>query len=151
MTHSRSRGIAAALLMAGGLTLTGCVSSASGASPAAPAAEQPATLKEAPDGGPGVVRLSEAAQQRLDIKTTAVAASGSGLVIPYGAVVYQPDGTSWAYVEFAPRTYQRQAIGIQAVTGDQVQLTSGPAAGTPVVTQGAAELVGVESGIDGEE
>jgi hypothetical protein len=54
-------------------------------------------------------------------------------------------------VQVAPRTYQREAIGIQAVTGDQVQLTSGPAAGTPVVTQGAAELVGVETGIDGEE
>lgn len=151
MTHSRSRGIAAALLVAGGLTLTGCLSSASGAAPAAPAAEQPATLMENPDGGPGVVRLSAAAQQRLDVRTSAVVASGGGLVIPYGAVVYEPDGSSWAYVLTAPRTYQRQAIAIQGITGDQVQLTWGPAAGTQVVTQGAAELVGVETGIDGEE
>jgi hypothetical protein len=54
-------------------------------------------------------------------------------------------------VQTEPRTYQREQIAIGAVTGDRATLTSGPAAGALVVTQGAAELVGVETGIDGEE
>jgi hypothetical protein len=65
--------------------------------------------------------------------------------------VYQPDGTSWAYVQTAPRTYQRQPITIGSISGDQVTLGAGPAPGALVVSQGGAELVGVETGIDGEE
>lgn len=142
----------ATLLVAGGLAAGGCASSAPQASAAAhPAAEQAATLREGRDGGPGTVHLSAEARQRLDIRTTAVAANGGALVLPYGAVVYEPDGSSWAYVEIEERTYQRQPLTIASIRGEQVTLSSGPAAGTPVVSQGAAELVGVEARIDGEQ
>ena len=48
-------------------------------------------------------------------------------------------------------TYQRAPIAVSTIVGDQVTLSSGPPVGTPVVSQAAAELVGVETGIDGEE
>jgi hypothetical protein len=151
MTARRTAALAT-LLVAGGLAVGGCASnSADGAAAAPAAAEEPATLQEGKDGGPGVVQLSQEAQQHLDIRTTAVASAGAALVVPYGAVVYQPDGSSWAYVQTKERTYQREPLTIVSITGDQVTLSSGPAAGTLVVTQGAAELVGVETGIDGEE
>jgi hypothetical protein len=54
-------------------------------------------------------------------------------------------------VQTSPRHFQRQRLTILSITGDTVTLSAGPAAGTAVVVQGGAELVGVETGIDGEE
>jgi hypothetical protein len=148
MTDRRSPGIAA-LLVAAGMTLGGCTTAAQGAAPVP--AEEPAAVHEGQDGGPGVVTLGEAAEQRLAIRTTPVAAADGALVVPYAAVVYEPDGSSWAYVQTAPLNYQRQPITITDIAGDHVTLSSGPPVGTAVVTQGAAELVGVETGINGEQ
>ena len=151
MTARRTAALAT-LLVAGGLAVGGCASSSADRATAAPAAaEEPATLQEGQDGGPGIVKLSEAAEKRLAIKTAPVAGSGTSLTVPYSAVVYEPDGSSWAYVQTEPLTYQREQIAIATITGDQATLTSGPQVGAMVVTQGAAELVGVETGIDGEE
>jgi hypothetical protein len=72
-------------------------------------------------------------------------------VIPYAAVVYDSDGSSWTYVNSAPRTYVRARISVAAVQGDVAVLTNGPADGTAVVTQGAPELLGAEAEIAGEE
>jgi hypothetical protein len=148
MTIRRPQGIAA-LLVAAGLGLSGCAAAQGAAT--TNAAEEPATLQEGEDGAPGIVKLSEAAEKRLAIKTAPVSVSGPAVTVPYSAVVYEPDGSSWAYVQTEPLTYQREQIAIGTITGDQATLTSGPAAGALVVTQGAAELVGVETGIDGEE
>jgi hypothetical protein len=148
MSTRSSYGIAA-LLIAGGLTLAGCGGPAQGADDAAPA--EMATVETPAEGAPGIVTLAEAAQQRLDLRTVPVTAGPDGLVVPYSAVVYEPDGSSWAYVQSRPLTYQRAPIEIASIVGDQVTLISGPEPGTEVVTQGAAELVGVETGIDGEE
>jgi hypothetical protein len=139
----------AALLVPAALALTGCATAARGADTAA--VEQPATLRAPAGGGPGLVTLSQTAEGRLGIRTAPVATAGSGLAIPYGAVIYQPDGSAWAFVVTAARTYQRAPITITGINGAEVTLSKGPKPGTAVVTQGAAELVGVETGIDGEE
>jgi hypothetical protein len=147
MTERRFHRIAA-LLVPAALALTGCAA-ARGADTAA--VEQPATLRTPAHGGPGLVTLTKTAEGRLGILTAPVATAGNGLTIPYGAVIYEPDGSAWAFVETAARTYQRARITIIAINGAQVTLSTGPKPGTAVVTQGAAELVGVETGIDGEE
>jgi hypothetical protein len=97
------------------------------------------------------VHLSQTAVDRLGLRTTAVTSVDGALVLPYGAVVYEPDGSSWAYVQTAARTYQREPIAIAGISGDTAVLSSGPPVGTLVVSLGGAELVGVETGIDGEE
>lgn len=145
MTTRRSCRVA--MMLTAALATAGCVQAQG--SDTAPA--KVASVEEPPGGGPGIVTLSEAAEKRLDVQTAQVTQSGSGLVIPYSAVVYEADGSSWAYVRTEPQTYQRATIAITSITGDQVALASGPPAGTEVVTVGAAELVGVEIGIDGEE
>jgi len=152
MTARRTAALAP-LLVAGGLAVGGCASGAAHGATAAPATdtEEPATLQEGEDGAPGIVHLSPESQKQLDIRTTAVTTAGGALVVPYGAVVYEPDGSSWAFVETKERTYQREPLTVTGISGNQVTLSSGPPVGTPVVTQGAAELVGVETGIDGEE
>ena len=147
MSTGRSRGLAA-LLLAGGLGLGGCAGSALGAD-TAPA--EVASVHAPADGGPATVTLAEAAERRLGIELSDVATSPGGLVIPYGAVVYEPEGSSWVYVQVRPRTYRRAEVTIAGIAAGQVTLSSGPPAGTKVVSLGAAELVGVETGIDGEE
>lgn len=146
MTTGRSYRITM-LLIAVGLATAGCFEAQGADSTTA----EVASVVLSDDGVPGVITLSEAAENRLDVQTAQVTQGGSGTVIPYAAVVYEADGSSWAFVRTEPQTYQRAAIAISTITGDQVALTSGPPAGTEVVTVGAAELVGVEIGIDGEE
>jgi predicted small lipoprotein YifL len=146
MSTSRSFGITA-LLIAAGLALAGC-GTAEGAD--IPPAEV-ATVDTTQQGQPGVITLVDAAAQRLGMQTAPVAAGPTGLTVPYGALVYQADGSAWVFVQTAPLTYQRASVAVTGISGGQVTLSSGPAAGTAVVTVGAAELIGVENGIDGEE
>ena len=147
MTTRCSSGTAA-LLVSAAVALAGCQSAAQGADEEL---AEVASVAESEDGGPAVVTLSEQAEQRLGIETTTVTEGRSGLSVPYSTVVYDPEGGSWVYVMTDPLTYRRAEVVLGHKTGDEVALTSGPPAGTEVVTVGAAELVGVETGIDGEE
>ena len=138
----------AGLLLAAAVALTGCQTSAEGADSEL---AEVATVEPAEDGGPGVITLSEPAERRLGMATTPVATDPGGLVVPYAALVYDTDGSTWVFVRQEPLTYQRTPVTVAGKDGDRVVLTDGPSAGTEVVTVGAAELVGVEVGIDGEE
>lgn len=95
--------------------------------------------------------LSEQAAKRIAVATAPVtddASSGATRkVIPYAAVIYSPDGKTWAYTSPEPRVFVREAIGVDRIEGDKAILTEGPAVGTEVVTVGAAELLGAESGL----
>ena len=90
------------------------------------------------------------AETNLDIQTAPVrkAARGSGLVVPYAAVVYGADGETWTYMSPEPQTFERASILIDRIDGGKAFLSDGPRPGTQVVTQGAPELLGVEIGID---
>jgi len=147
MSIRRSHGTAA-LLVSAGLILTGCQVSAQGAD--APL-EKVASVTTQPNGGPANLTLSEHAQQRLGIQTARVTKGPDGLSVPYAAVVYDAEGASWVFARTGRLSYHRAEVSLGHKTGDDVALTSGPPAGTEVVTVGAAELVGVETGIDGEE
>ncbi len=68
-------------------------------------------------------------------------------IIPYSAVIYDLTGQAWAYVNTEPRTYVRQPINIDYSQGAQTVLKDGPPAGTQVVSVGAAELFGAETGV----
>jgi hypothetical protein len=146
MTTGRSYGIAA-LLVATGLALAGCGSAKGADVPPA----KVASVQMGAEGEPALIRLADAAVKRLGVQTAPVTAGPAGLAVPYGALVYEADGSSWVFVQTAPLSYQRARIDVAGITGDQVTLTSGPPVGTQVVTVGAAELVGVEIGISGEE
>jgi hypothetical protein len=147
---------AVAGLVAGAATiLTGCAA-------AAPAEMPPATVTQIAGSQVARLQLTSQAIQRLGITTRPVAAAypatgkalgGTGVrkVIPYSAVVYDTDGSTWAYVNTAPRTYLRQPITIAEIQGNVAVLSAGPPMGTAVVTVGAAELLGTEYDISGEE
>lgn len=101
------------------------------------------------------VTLSDQAAERLGVTTVPVRSQVSGattqLVIPYRAVIYDVRGRAFTYVSPAPYVYTRTPLTIDEVQGDTVVLDAGPAAGTPVVTTGAQELWGAETGVGGED
>jgi hypothetical protein len=119
----------------------------------------PATLRSVPGSDAKQVRLTERALERLGIATTAVreqkitldGRSGTHEVIPYSAVIYDNDGSTWTFVRIGVRTYLREPITIASIEGSVAVLTQGPAPGAAVVTVGAPELLGTEYNISGEE
>ncbi len=149
------RGLAASLTVLAAITVGASGCSEAGASNE----ENPETavkVETAEEGQPARITVSERAEQRLGLRTEPVRpltgqATGATEVIAYSAVVYDEDGKSWTFSAPSPRTYIRVPIVISSITGQTVQLKSGPPVGTQVVVVGAPELVGAEAGISGEE
>jgi hypothetical protein len=152
----RTRGWAAALLVICGLALSGCATSAG---EARPGGEQPAKVEAVAGSEAQKVILTEQAVTRLGLRTGAVAAKtvpGAGgktatrMTVPYSALLYDIKGDTWVFEVVGPRTYLRKKIDVETVDGETVVMASGPAAGTMVVTVGAAVLLGTELGTGGE-
>jgi hypothetical protein len=104
------------------------------------------------------VSLSAKAAKRLDIQTAPVrdtqvtrkqitGGEGGGTqrtVIPYAAVLYDPDGDTWTYTNPESLVFVRHRISVDYIDRDLAILSDGPPPGTKVVTVGAAELFGTE-------
>jgi hypothetical protein len=67
-------------------------------------------------------------------------------VIPYSALLYEPDGSTAVYVNTGPLIYTLSFISVDHIAGDQVYVSNGLAPGMRVVTVGAEELLGVQNG-----
>ena len=135
--------ISAGLLVAG-FMLAGCAPTSSGGE------SEPAITVEEQANGLSKLTLSERAAQRLGVQVAELQARAEEKVMPYGAVIYDAQGSTWAYAALDTLTFQRAAIEIESIEGDEAFLSAGPPAGTPVVTVGAAELYGAETGVDGD-
>jgi hypothetical protein len=136
------RWLAAAAFVAMGVITAGCTQ------PVAEAAGPVIHIEEAGDG-PAEITLVSKAADRLGVATGEVTSGSDGLVVPYDAVVYDASGGAWAYVEKAPLVYERAPLEIVEVDDEEAFVSSGPPAGTRVVTTGAAELYGAETGVGG--
>jgi hypothetical protein len=147
IAHRRFWFIALVLIAALGLALYSRVAADEGDA----AQNEPAYVEPIEGSSLSRIVVSEQAAKRIGLATTSVTddtANGvSRKVIPYSAVIYSPNGETWAYTSPEPRVFVREAIGIERIEGDKAILTEGPAAGTEVVTVGAAELLGAESGL----
>jgi hypothetical protein len=97
------------------------------------------------------VTLTEEGAGRLGLQTVAiteaVTAGKAAKVIPYTALLYLPDGSTWAYVKTEPLSFVREQVTVDRIAGDKVFLSQGPPAGTQVVTVGVSELYGAETGV----
>jgi hypothetical protein len=136
-------------VLAGSLA-AGC-SAASSAN--APTAEPAVTSEKVEGTGLQRLTLSARAAERLGVETSAVKQEQVGgatrLVVPYGALLYDAKGQAWTYENLEGRTFMRHAITVEVIDGDRAVLTEGPTPGQQVVTVGAAELYGVETGVGG--
>lgn len=139
----------AAVLIVAVLPLAACQR---GEDEAAAGGEEPAVV-EPVEGSEDLFRvtLTADAAERLDVQTTAVRVVGNGArqrtVIPYSAVLYEPDGETWTYTSPESLTFVRAPIVVETIEEDRAVLSEGPPAGTKVVTVGVAELFGAENGI----
>ncbi len=134
-----------AVLLVAGLLLGAC----SAVPDEAAEAGGPAVVEPVDGATVARVTLTPEAVKRVDIQVARVqAASGTSLSIPYAAVFYTAEGDTWAYTNPEQGVYLREPIAVDRIDGDVALLTTGPPAGTAVVTQGAAELYGTETGVD---
>lgn len=143
-SHSRRQLLALATIA---LLVAGC------SKPQVQAATQdrPATVESA-GGNLSRITLTSQAAKRLGIEMAAVSkgsAPGSkgGTTVPYGAVLYDPKGTTWVYTNPQPLVFVRAPIRVDRIVGNEAILVEGPAVGTLVVVVGAPELFGTEFGI----
>jgi hypothetical protein len=147
------RWLAGALLCASVL-LAGCKSGSAGPEEASAEEAAPATVVHGEGSEPSRVTLTEEAMKKIDVQTVLVrdqvVNGATRRVIPYGAVLYDPDGDTWTYTSPEPRVFVRYHISIDSIEEGQAVLAAGPPTGTAVVTVGAAELFGAESEFEEE-
>jgi hypothetical protein len=112
---------------------------------------EPAHLESTGPDQPARVILTEEAQHRVQLQTTLVKPHGADVSLDHAALVYDKKGKPWVFTVIGPLTYIRAAVGIKEVNENNVViLSSGPPAGTEVVTVGAIELWGTELEIAGK-
>jgi len=108
----------------------------------------PATVEHLRGEEPTRVTLTEEAAKRLDIQTGTVRDmmihGAQRTVIPYAAILYDTDGTTWIYTSPEPLVYVRHRVVVDYIDGELAVLSEGPSIGTAVVTVGAEELYGSE-------
>lgn len=136
-----------ALLAVGAIALVGCRS----IEETTPVSE-PARVEPIAGSDLNRVVLTSRAAERLGIEMVPVQSSSgkqatSRVAIPYGSIVYFPDGGAWAYTNPEPLVFVRHAIVVDEIRGNVAYLRDGPTPGTEVVSVGAALLLGVEFGI----
>src|ERR687883_1969350 len=105
----------AGLVIGAAAILAGCAT-------ATPAEAPPAVIKPVAGSQIPQLQLTERAVQRLGIVTqpvrqAATAGQPAREVIPYSAVVYDTDGSTWTYVNTATDMYRRKPITVEAIDG----------------------------------
>jgi hypothetical protein len=112
--------------------------------------EHPATVEHIDGSEISRVTLTEHAMKRLDVQVGTVSEAKSPRgeatqkVVPYSALIYDPQGKTWIYTSPQSRVFVRAAVEVDFIEGDQAYLTSGPEPGTTIATVAVAELYGTE-------
>jgi hypothetical protein len=84
------------------------------------------------------------AGERIAVEIPTLESQEEHLVIPFNAVLHDIHGGQWVYAQTADHAYTRKRIQVARIAGADAVLTSGPAAGSKIVTDGSAELFGTE-------
>ena len=109
--------------------------------------DEPATLEAIAGTDRSTVTLTPKAAERLGIDTVEVESGELGLSVPSAALIIDPNGGFWVYLNPEPLTYVRAELTDIHQEGQTTFYASGPEVGSPVVTVGVPELYGAETGI----
>ena len=137
----------AALMLLATLGVSACARSEAFDSEAA-SDEGPAKVEHIKGTDLARVVLTAQAARRLGIRTARVRPDHGDVAIPYSALLYDAEGRAFTYTSPAALTFVRRPITVDRITRRSVLLKAGPRPGTAVVTVGAAELLGVEYGVE---
>ena len=83
--------------------------------------------------------------QRLGV-TVQLADAQESPTVPWSAVVFDVNGGTWVYVQNTPRSFVRRRVAVKYTSGSDAVLSTGPAIGAKVVSEGVQELFGAETG-----
>jgi hypothetical protein len=84
--------------------------------------------------------------QRVQIRLAVSGAGAERLTAPWAGVLYDIHGGQWVYEMTTATTFVRRRVQVAQVSGADAVLGTGPPAGAKIVTDGAAELFGIEFG-----
>jgi multidrug efflux pump subunit AcrA (membrane-fusion protein) len=129
------------LLLLAALGLAGCGSVKTAAIPPS------FRLVHVPGSPAGKIILSATGAQRIGLQTALAGINAKSVTVPYSAVIYTPSGQTYVFSNPARLTYSEVRITVHRISGNVVFLTRGPPPGTRVVTVGAEELYGVQTGV----
>ena len=82
--------------------------------------------------------------ERVGLRTATVRRGAKYTVVPYAALLYSPEGKTYVYTSPRPLEYLRAEVKVHSIDGGRMLLSSGPPAGTEIVTIGATEVYGTE-------
>jgi hypothetical protein len=134
-----------AALLVCGVALAGCTEVESTTSEG----YVPAKLHEVEGSEAVQVTFTAEGAERTGLRTERVRPSGDHRVVPYAALIYDDQGKTFVYTAPKPLSFVRAPVVVDRIEGDRVLLSDGPAAGSQVVTVGAAEVYGSELEIGG--
>jgi hypothetical protein len=144
------RRLLATSLALAGLSLAACGSSSS---PHIPVSGR---LVQIPGSSTGRIVLTPLGAQRLGLQTGTVQSvpaphrDGPTVVVPYSSLIYDPSGNTYLFTSLSSLTFAELPITVDHISGGSVYLVKGPPPGTRVVTIGAEELLGVQTGVLGQ-
>lgn len=150
-----------------GLAAAGCGSTSSPSIPAS------GVLVNATSKSPGQIILTQLGAERIGLQTSRAHAvpvpptivrtnvvSGrknmitipapkpaSTVTVPYSSVIYDPSGKTYVFTKIRPLTYVEVPITVDHISGNSAYLKTGPKPGARVVSVGAEELYGVQTGV----
>ena len=84
--------------------------------------------------------------QRVQVRVHVSGAGAERLTAPWAGVLYDIHGGQWVYEMTHPNTFVRRRVQVTHVAGADAVLATGPAVGAKIVTDGSAELFGIEFG-----
>lgn len=142
----------AVAVVSAGVAIAGCGGSGG------PKVQPSGKLENVAGSSVGQIVLTQVGAQRIGLQTTAAqavrgsAAAGSAggghtVMVPYGAIVYSPTGVTYTFKQVGPLTFVEVPVTVDHITGNSAYLIKGPPAGASVVTVGAEELYGVQTGV----
>jgi hypothetical protein len=91
------------------------------------------------------ITFGKVGAKRADVGTTPVTGTDERRELPYAALLYNADGTTFVYTATGPLTYRYTPIHLLTVVGNtMIAFTGGPKPGTPVVTSGVPQVHGAD-------
>ena len=85
--------------------------------------------------------------QRLMVELALMSEAGNRLTVPTSSLLYDVHGETYIYTNPEPLHFLREQVVVDHIEGDLVVLKEGPEVGTRVVTVGAVQLYGADTGV----
>ena len=96
------------------------------------------------DGDLQRVTFTAEGAKRVGLRTATVRRSGKQTVVPYAALLYDPQGKTYVYTSPRPLELLRAEVRVAASRAIAWSSSGGPPVGTEIVTVGATEVYGTE-------